>query len=976
MFNRKFSKTLLASSIASSLLISLSTTAVAADEAAVDEADGMEVIQIRGIRGSQVRSINNKRFATSVIDSISAEDIGKLPDATIADSLQRITGVQIRRTAGEGSSVNIRGMAQVLTQLNGESYMAAGAVTSIQPDFGDIPSQLFKGADVMKSTDASTLGGGITGVVNLQTLRPFDLEEGYTVTGAVESHYGADTQEVEPAFNLLAGWNSGKSGALLSVAFSDVTLGNYYNGMAGGGSDAGWSGMPTEAGAAGDNWNYNGTDVNGDGDLDDRFISYQGHTAYNRTTSRERLGVNLSFNHDFGEGLILTSDVFFTDLTEVEAAAGASISDKWQQWGWGKPGISRETGAEGISSTQQYIGTGRRLKSYSNIRVFEKESKNVNVELSYDNGSAFTFTARAIYGEAEDNNINSYADADMANGSQWGVEFQDYPEGNLATNPGGYAGLQTITVDYRGEHPHWSGVPTDVTSNINSYGIGALTSENNYDREGDMAILRFDGKYDLENSLVTSIESGARFSQRSASNTQYHLLGTFGPDNCKVRWKATDVDLNNDSCSWTNGDTTYTAGKPLALSSFGNAAIEISDFGPATGIPNLYALDPLAMQDVVGFHNTYYPGNVEGVIPGQSYNVDVDETSFYAQANFETDIANMPLTGNLGARYIKTDLSITQNIVGASLPYGAGQVDEGDSVTPRDYSDFLPALNLALAVNDEMLIRFAYSKTMSSLDLDQWGGGLAPTYAINSDTGVFEIISASSNGNPDLDPWRASNLDLSFEYYTGEASMFSLGLFKVDIDSFIERGSVDAELPDQDGVVRRTTSVQTNVQGEGGTLEGVEVALKQAFSDISVLKDGLLTNFGIEANYTYSPSDSGEKDLDGNKIPFIDNSENQYNLIAWYEADKLQARIAYNYRGERAAAFNQVWGTEGLTLYQDATAYVDASVSYDINENLTVYLNGSNLTGEFEEYYLQWNDQKAWQNVYEARYTVGVRGRL
>ncbi|WP_231635998.1 TonB-dependent receptor plug domain-containing protein [Novosphingobium sp. ST904] len=110
-----------------------------------------EEIIVTGIRASQERAVNIKRNATSVVDSISAEDIGKLPDVTISDSLQRIPGVQILRSAGEGSTINIRGLPQVTTLLNGEAYLGAQSITTIQPNFNDIPSQLFAGADVIKS---------------------------------------------------------------------------------------------------------------------------------------------------------------------------------------------------------------------------------------------------------------------------------------------------------------------------------------------------------------------------------------------------------------------------------------------------------------------------------------------------------------------------------------------------------------------------------------------------------------------------------------------------------------------------------------------------------------------------------------------------------------------------------------------------------------------------------------------------------
>ncbi|WP_246068617.1 TonB-dependent receptor [Microbulbifer harenosus] len=960
-----FAQAVLASSIAA-CGVSVSPLVAAQEDQALEE------VIVQGIRMSQETAINTKRDASSIVDSIVAEDIGKLPDVTISDSLQRITGIQIRRSAGEGSSINVRGMPQVMTTLNGESYMGAGSVTTVQPNFNDIPAPLFAGADVYKSPTASQLSGGITGMVNLRTHRPMDFDSGVTTAFSAEGQTGRDSEETDSSLSGLFAWNNDRVGTLLSVSASNVNLANYYMGMAGGGSDAGWSGMPSEAGTDADNWNYHGNDMNGDGDLDDSYIAYQGHSAYNQFVERERLGLNGSLQADLGNGFDVVAEFFYTQMDEHDRSAGIAISDKWQQWGWADPVVSSQA-ADHINTVQVYEANGRRLKSYSDVKVTESESTNVNIELNYDNGGAFIGSARLVYGEAEQSRLNSYVDIDMADGSQWGVQYPQYAGGAQASNPGGYSDpYQSITVDYRGDQPHWSGVP-DLVRNLDGYSIGAVSSENNYDREGDMTIARFDGSYEFaEQNFFTSMDAGLRYSDRGAENTQYHLLAPIGDDGCLVRWKATDVVMSGGACSFGDGDGTYyTAGKPISLASFGSDVQWVTDFGGVTGIPGVYTLNPSAMDNVLAFQNSLYANNQRAVIPGQTYAVNLQETSAYLQANFETELG-VPVTGNVGLRAVQTDLEVEQRVVGSSRDYGAPEVDGGAFVTSRSYTDLLPSLNLAFDLREDLILRAAYAKTTSPLNLEQWGGGLSPTYAINSETGVFEVIGANANGNPELDPWRADNFDLSLEYYTGNSGMVSIGLFLVEVDSFIESGTIQMDLPDQDGVVRRTTDVQTNVQGDGGELSGVEVAVKQAFDFLP----GVWGNFGVDANFTYSPSDSGKKDIDGNDLPFVDNSEKLANFVGWYQDDKLQARIAYNYRSERVVAFDQVWGTPGLTLMQAPTAYVDASVSYDINDDITVYLNGSNLTGETEDYYLQWENQKAWQSVYEPRYTLGVRARF
>src|SRR5690606_35870157 len=112
----------------------------------------IEEIIVTGVRAAQQAAIEVKREAPMIVDAISAEDIGKLPDVTISDSLQRIPGIQIRRDAGEGAQVAVRGLPQVTTLLNGEQYLGANSITNVQPNFGDIPSQLFSGVEVSKTS--------------------------------------------------------------------------------------------------------------------------------------------------------------------------------------------------------------------------------------------------------------------------------------------------------------------------------------------------------------------------------------------------------------------------------------------------------------------------------------------------------------------------------------------------------------------------------------------------------------------------------------------------------------------------------------------------------------------------------------------------------------------------------------------------------------------------------------------------------
>lgn len=988
------------------------TVAAAAAPAAADGAEpaaGGDEIVITGIRGSQERAVAIKREATSVVDSISAEDIGKLPDVTISDSLQRIPGVQILRSAGEGSTINIRGLPQVVTLMNGETYLGAQSITSVQPNFNDIPSQLFAGADVIKSTTGSLLNSGITGTVNLRTRRPFDLKEGLTLAAAAEGAYGDKTKhKFDPNFNGLIAWHNDRFGFMVSAAYSDVRLSNSHNGIQEGYGatlhnegtlDATSSGGFSPANRPRGTAVAGGVDVNGDGDSNDAFIVPQGFTGWNKINQRQRLGINGSAQWMINDALTLTGDAFFTKQTEHDRTAGFQMQDvNWQAAEF-VPGQSRDTGATyvggdgrtyNINTTQVYNYDLGNFDSYAQTDRYRSQSQNYNLELKFDNGGPFKATLRGVYGKAHQYYDQSYLQFSLSDGQQWqpgGIGH--YPTGDRVFNENGYtvntvAGLNSLpaVVDFTGNKPVFT-LPSQLLDNLgdmSNYALKTMSSEGNYRKNGDMKVLRADGSYEANSDITISF--GGRYSERSVSDYEFDRAAPLyagqasDPNGCLVKWKAFDVPMSNSSCSAGDASGYYTAGL-TRLATDPTLASMVKLFNPGVaGVPSMYVLDPKAMDNALAFQNSFYPGNVEVMNPGSSYKVGVKQFSGYVQTDFHGDLFGLPFSGNAGVKVINTKLDITQYVTGDPQPYGMANTLAGSVNTKRSFTDILPAFNVAFDLAQNLKLRFAMSRTMTLLDLNQWGGGLTPNYAIDTSipgTPVFRVTGGSQNGNPMLDPWRATNVEGSLEYYLGRGSLLSVGAFHISVDSFIQSGNViRTDLPDNDGVVRgRTVSISTPVQGTGGTLQGVEAGAKLSFLDLSFMPD-FLRNFGIDSNFTYSPSDTGKKDLSGSTIPFQDNSKIQTNLALFYQDSHFQARVAWNYRSERAVQ-SDFGGIAGLELYQAPTNYIDASVSYDITPNVTIYGQGSNLTGEYEKYYLTWKDQKAYNNIFERRFTVGAR---
>lgn len=971
--------------------------------------DSAPDIVVTGIRASQARSIEVKRNADSVVEAISAQDIGKLPDVTISDSLQRIPGVQIRREAGEGGAINIRGLPQVTTLFNGEEFLGANSVTTVQPNFNDIPSQLFSGATVFKTPTASLQQAGLSGTVDLLTRRPFDMKPGLTVAAAAEAQYGDRTEKFNPSVNGLISYNSGRFGLLASAAYSDLTLANSFRGIQDFGvmlrNEGGSATNPGDF-AVGRNGVSRGTpvrnaagaitgyDVNGDGDANDSFITPQNHNAWNRITSRKRFGANASLQFEVNDALRLTADGFYTKQTQYDRLSGLAFNAiDWMSSPY-LPTRSRDTGAVdrngyNINTVQTYLYDLANVEAYSENRKTVGESQNYNLQLDWKPSDSFSATVRGIYGKATQRIDNGYATFVLGNGSQWGYNgIGNYPTGDVAFNPGGYqAYSQQATIDYSSGQPVFT-YPASFLSQVEDpsrYGFKTMSSENNFRRQGDIWALRADAQWSPTDQI--KVKFGGRYSERSVSQYNFERVAplyagnTDNPANpaggCLVKWLAIDVNLADGACRVADSaGLPYTAGFAAQANDPRFAEILKRVSLPASGAPQVYTIDPKALDNPAAFIGNFYPGLRENVNPANSFDIDLRQASGYAEVSGEGELLGLPYRANGGLRIVNTRFTVRQNIVGLPQPYGVSGQDAGDILTRREFTDFLPAFNIAFDLTEKLRLRGSYAKTMTLLNFDQWGGALNVNYAINTSItpSRFEAQSASLGGNPQLNPWRADNVEASLEYYTGRSSLIAIGAFHIAVDSFIANATVFRnDIPDNDGVIRREVPVSTSVQGDGGTLKGIEVSARQSLADYGV--NGLFGGFGVDANYTLSLGETGRVDLAGNKQPFQDNSKHQVNAALWYEQYGFQARVAYNYRSKRLVS-SDYGGISGLAQYQQPTNYLDASVSYDILPYLTIYGQASNLTGETERYYLTWKDQVFNENIYERRFIAGVRARF
>tara|TARA_S200000501_G_scaffold195755_1_gene184313 strand:+ start:574 stop:3225 length:2652 start_codon:yes stop_codon:yes gene_type:complete len=334
---------------------------------------------------------------------------------------------------------------------------------------------------------------------------------------------------------------------------------------------------------------------------------------------------------------------------------------------------------------------------------------------------------------------------------------------------------------------------------------------------------------------------------------------------------------------------------------------------------------------------------------GKVWDIEESITAAYIQMNIDSTFNGLPLTGNFGIRYVKTDTDTS----------GYGNADVNDPVSFKgNYSDVLPALNLKLDISDELVARIAASSVISRPTITD----LVPRLTYNS------VQLEASGGNPDLDPFRADQLDVIFEFYPSEDTSYAVGIFYKDVESFVENQQVARDLFG-DGQIYRFS---TPVNGDGAKIKGLELAASHYFSNF----DGL----GISGNYTYVDSTSmSVSQVTGKNLPFIGLSETSYNLAIFYEQGSLSSRLAYNYRDDRLLTSTGSGVFPTVTpVFIEEYASLDGSVSYSFDVQgvpVSVFLSATNLTDEYERQIGEGGNNRnvgtiAWGPTYELGFRV------
>ena len=946
---------------------SLSVGAAFAQSA--DAPQQVQTVQVTGLRASLESALNAKRQDNGIVDVIKAEDMGKFPDTNLAESLQRVPGVVIDRDAGEGRNITVRGLGQDFTRvrINGIEGLATTGGTDSSGgtnrgrgfDFNVFASELFSSLTVRKSSSADVDEGSLGATVDLQTLRPFDLK-GFNATIAAKGKYNDGSEKIDPrvAFMLSNTFMDRTLGVLISGAFSKRRV------LEDGFSTVRWDNGPSSGGwcaPQGVTANPSTSTATTCGPAAQgvpRLPASQAATdAYNAasnpnnfhprlprygrlTHDQDRLGLTASVQWRPQRGTLLTFDMLYSklDATRNEDFLEAISFSRSASQG-GKPQTS--------VVEAQYAPNGALLYGKFNGVDVRSESR-------YDELTT-TFTQPTLTLEHKFNDAWSMsakvgrANSKFRNPVQTTVTLD-------ALNVNGY------TLDFRQDNrAAIIGYPFDPASRSGPLGIIGVPQASSGTQPTTVA-----------NTTTSEIRIRPQGATNVNDVAQFDLAWEAN-DNLTFKGGVNRKKYESDTYEFRRVNQNDTIFAPPAGA--GNLTSTLSGFGQGNVgswlIPNLSAI--AAAYDIycncIKAGPAGGPGDftlssiTNGNARGNNRTVTERDDGFYLMGEFKYDLWDIPVRGNVGVRYVKTELE--------AIGYQAAGGGTAVKVN-HDYTDTLPSFNIAANLTQDFIVRFGAAKVMTRPQL----GFLSPGGTIAT-TGTLTI----NTGNPLLKPFRAKTFDSSFEYYFGKNAFVGLGLFQKNIDTYIQ--SLRNQMPFRatglplsllpaNFTGEEEFAVTAPINTDGGKLKGFEINYQQPFTFLPSWGK----NFGTVLNYTKVSSKieyavsatSNQRIVDD----LLNLSPKSWNATFYYDDGKFSARVS---GAKRSSFLTRVPGQNNNDVEgKNETFNVDVSLSYKWNENLEFTLEGINLTNEPSDQFIsRARNSVVVNNVTGREFLAGLR---
>ncbi|PTQ59672.1 iron complex outermembrane receptor protein [Sphingomonas aurantiaca] len=877
--------------------------APAPEAAAQDDAPGGGEIVVTGIRAGLESSAKIKRQSVLIVDSVSAEDIGKLPDVSIADSLARLPGVTAQRLEGRDQRLSIRGLGPDFstTLLNGREQVTTGDNRGVE--FDQYPSEFFKTVNVYKSADASLIAAGVAGTVDLRMLRPLDQAHRVIAVSARAQMNGIDKLNPD-------GTRYGyRASATYVDKFANDTLGIAI----------GVSATQTPS----QNERYNAWGYSGTGTASDPYL-VNGAKPYVQSNKLKRYGGVATIEWQPSDTFHSTFDALYSHFEETQILRGIEFPLAGQLT---TPTSPNGTTVSGVTVSNGFA-TGA---TFSNVFAVQRNDYNQrkadNYSFGWNNDLKLTDT------------IHLNVDASWSRADR--TDFL------LETNTGtGFAksgAADTVTVKQNGNGTYTFAPTLDYT-NTN---IFKLTDPQGWGNNGnqpvvqtgflnrpsfkdDLKSLRASLNGEFSDSVVKGWEAGANYSQRKKTSayTSYFLCPSGGGTNCTV---ASGTPLSG------NVPSEALLGSNVAL-----------DY---LGIPQMLTLDPLYLYNQS--LTSAFDGRPSALVRD---NVVLEKIwTGYAKVTIDGLVGDKPLKGSIGAQVVHSDQSSTGQI--ASVVGGA--VTIAPVTQSVKYTNLLPSATMSVELVPLGFVKVGASQTMVRPRLDQ--ERVTQDVAINltnigqTPAGLFPVFT-STGGNVNLKPYQSTNVDLSFEkYFAGGGYVALSGYFKHLTDFVDPNNSLpydfSALLPaltaaQQAQVIaagQTTGNVSSPANTGRGEVLGVEATLSLPFKAITSALDG----FGMFAsgNYTQSTIKYGSNPTEAITLPGL--SKYTASGTIYFEKWGFQARANYRYRSSFLA---EVAGLSANPTYRTARSegILDAQIGYEFQSgplaNFAILAQAKNLT--------------------------------
>jgi iron complex outermembrane recepter protein len=880
-----------ATPVAAAVATVLATSGVAyAQQAPAPAAtDPGSVVTITGIRRGIESAISVKKNADQIVEAISAEDLGKLPDTSIAESISRLPGVASQRTAGRANQISIRGTPPdfATSLLNGREQASTGDSRSVE--FDQYPAELLAGVKIYKTPDGALVGQGLSGTIDMQTVRPLDFAK-----RQVALSYRKNKLNV-------GGAGTEGDGDRYAISYVDQFLDRKL------GVAIGFARLDEQGGATArfDNWGGGTAKLNGAGA--DLNVPYNGFGIFADQENRKRDGVAATVQFKPNKDFSTTLDIFHSTFDKVKTTTGfqAPLNDSWNgTFNYDLAGVLTEATTSGNTVTAGVFNNVRAV-----VRNDSESTKDENLAIGWNT----QFKLGGFTGIAD----VSHSRAERRGGI---IETT----AGTAQSTLGTAQLDTIRFNNNGSFTpgiNYTNRNIIRLTDVQGWGGGTAQPQAGYSKlpkvEDEINGLRLALKTDVSWGPLVAVEGGVHVSKREKerSFTEGRLV--------------------------ILGDTTGLAsaavpgGATTAIPMPGGGSISVPSFDSSESIGSIYRVQSKLNADI--FNKDWF--------------VSEKVNTFYARADLDTELMGKGLRGNVGLQFVQTDQS--------SRAFNVDRRTCTDAVCPAPeftegttYTDVLPSLNLNWDLGNIGILRLGLAQVMARPKVDDMRA--SRTFDFNATENRF----TGSGGNAKLEPFRANQIDLSYEKYFGSKAYFGAALFYKDLKTFIvnvtDRNydfrrflppgvSIPPAPPGVTDVL--IGSFTQPVNGSGGRISGVELSANFPLNMVSNMLDGFgffLSHSDTSSSVNIPTAGVSVDSVATANIPLPGLSEQVTNYAVYFEKWGFSARLAARKRSDFVGEVADFAGDRRLTYIKGETI-TDVQVGYEFQSGR---LKGLAIRGE------------------------------